>query len=206
MQPSDQELAEFSRGVDRARKMLHDLPDNFTEVTSVYFPARITQAKNLTQNASDDFQTVQAHHADMIGEGAIALLREMRTMGVTSIQSFITFGQPGSPDQPVTHEPKWLDFTQFELSPYFTGLFADEERISVTKGRIDIVLRREPGAGRMYDCHKLPELADLKSLIGSMYFTNPPCKQVTVGMWVHSMEARLQRTNRCHHPPHLTSP
>jgi len=189
-QPHDEEINEFERDVDNARQMLRDLPDQHTELNPMYFSARLSQAKRLTQNASDKFQIFKAHQEDLMEEGSVILLRERRKRGETTPHVLTTFGQPGSPNQPVAHVPTWLDFTQFELNPFLTALFADGDRISVVKGRIDIVLRQEPGIARVYDRHRLPNLADLKALIGPMFFTSPPCKQISIGVWGGGVEGR----------------
>jgi hypothetical protein len=133
----------------------------------------------------------------LIADGTVVALRELRGRGESTPPAWIDFGLPGSPDQSVPHAPKWLDFTQFELNPYFTGLFADEERISVVKGRIDIALRRDYGAARVYDCHKLPEIDELKKLIGPMYFTSPPCKKVSIGVWRRASKGRQHGLFQC---------
>ncbi|KAF2821105.1 hypothetical protein CC86DRAFT_459277 [Ophiobolus disseminans] len=145
-------------------------------------------AKRLTQTVSDNLQIFRAHQEDLMEVGDAILLRERRRRGETTPQVLTTFGQPGPPNQPVTHAPTWLDFTQFDLNPYLTGLFADEDRISVVKGRIDVVRRREPGIARVYDCNKLPTLTALKALTGPMFFTNPPCKQISIGVWSGGVE------------------
>jgi len=182
-QPSCEEISTFERDVVDARQMLRDMPDKHTELSPFYFPARLSQANDLTQTASDQYQILEAYQKDLIRDGMVLRLRERRRAGENTPAAYTTFGTPGSPDgQPTTHTPKWLDFTQFDINPYFSGLFADNDRISLRKGRIDIAMRRGPNHNRVYDCDALPSPDALGALIGQMFFTNPPCKQVSIGI------------------------
>jgi hypothetical protein len=199
-QPGAEEISNFERQLADAKQMLHDLPDQHTELVPVYFPARLTQATNLAQSTSNDFQIFEAYQENLIGNGAALLLRERRRAGQLTPTALTTFGTPGSPDgQPIPHAPKWLDFAQFALNPYFTGLFVDDDRISVHNGRIDIAMRCGPsirsragevishesfvpGTDRVYSYQRLPGLDIITSLVGPMFFTSPPCKQVSIGI------------------------
>jgi hypothetical protein len=168
--------------------MLVELPTHHTEMVPVYFSARLSQASALPQDVSSDFQIFDVFQEGLIHIGSAIPLRALHRSGQVIPAAFTTLGFPGSRyghrpmgQQPPTHTPQWLDFTQLIVNPYFAGFFIDEDRFATTHGRYDYTLRSGPGIDRIFDRQLFP--LDLTELLGSIFFPQPPRVRVMICAW-----------------------
>ena len=68
----------------------------------------------------------------------------------------------------------WLDFSQFNINPYFSALFG--QRSKVKMGRIEIALRS--GSSSVDSLFELCVTQGLLDLLGPMFISQPPCRVI----------------------------
>jgi hypothetical protein len=61
--------------------MLENLPNQDTEMTLVFFPARLSQARALSQDVPSDYQTLVLEQEYLLQQGYVHELQEQRKAG-----------------------------------------------------------------------------------------------------------------------------
>lgn len=162
-EPSPSELVAFEKHVAdtllrvQARSTLRQLEsDRGWPSKILYFPARFTQAKNLSTQSID----------------MLANLNQDQTSSFQRQYIAVEFDKE---DDPAARY--WLDFSQFQINPYFSAMLGS--RMTTPMGRIEIAFQPSTNIHKALFSDLVPE--NIVDMVGSMFLTQPPCK--TIGIY-----------------------
>ncbi|KAF2120553.1 hypothetical protein BDV96DRAFT_683009 [Lophiotrema nucula] len=181
--PMNKEIEELSDKLTTALDFLNDL-DEPDEV--VFVPAKYTESKDVSSERSAQIRMFVNDQHELLSTSLQATRRLLKASGedYSGIRPLLARPRPLI--------PRWLDWTQFRLNPCFEALF--DRRLEAVNGRYEIDLRPDSRVSRILTNRYIFNQA-IKSEVGPMYITHPPCKSVTVCEYREGQLHSLVRKN-----------
>ncbi|KAF2117056.1 hypothetical protein BDV96DRAFT_598001 [Lophiotrema nucula] len=149
----------------------------------LYFPARLTQSCDLSQEMWETFHEFDDLQRQAIADGGSCQARRCRNAGIFPTEE-IEDNIWAAPDQSPPHEPSWLDFSQFNVNPYLPGIFSGGMRERL--GSLEITL--SPTASGHPLLKEQSILSPLLEPLLSTYITQPPCRTIGLFTWEPLLE------------------